>query len=159
MTHLKTLNRLFWGSIHKMSPLTQAGEYTSFLSCHQMFHWMVNSNIFSLILSGSPCSYSAASKAFLFSLYNINGSAPVKLTQYGDLVRQAMYGCHSYGPIFGGHDIHITNDAVHNNQSYTHCGHTYSAPPGYSRHVSCRFFAGSYKFSPSDIEVFYETST
>ncbi|XP_078383144.1 uncharacterized protein LOC144665725 isoform X2 [Oculina patagonica] len=108
--------------------------------------------------SSSPCRYSAASKAFLFSLYNIDGYAPVNLTQYG-YANQAMYGCSSYGPTFGGHDVFISDDAVNNNQSYTHCGHTYSAPPGYSTHSSCPFFAGSFYFSPTDIEVFYETST
>jgi len=107
--------------------------------------------------SGSPCTYSAAGKAFLFSLYNINGYAPVKLTQYDDLPNQAMYHCSTYGPTLGGHDIRISNDAFNNNNSYTHCGHTYTAPPGSSRHTNCAFFAGSINFSPTDIEVFYET--
>lgn len=69
-----------------------------------------------------------------------------------------MYGCSSNGPTFGA-DIRIYDDAVNNNRSNTHCGHRYSAPPGYSTHSNCPFFAGSYYFSPTDIEVFYETST
>ncbi|KAL9961791.1 hypothetical protein ACROYT_G030811 [Oculina patagonica] len=107
----------------------------------------------------SSCSYSAASKAFLFSLYNINGYAPVQLTQFDNYANVAMYGCSSYGPTFGGHDIYISDDAVNNNDSSSHCGHSYSAPPGYSTHSNCPFFAGSYRFSPTDIEVFYETLT
>lgn len=147
---------IFWAK-HNISLQTQIGKYASFLPCHQLFpQWMVIERIFSL--SGSPCRYSAASKAFLFSLYNIDGYAPVNLTQYS-YANQAMYGCSSYGPTFGGHDVFISDDAVNNNQSYTHCGHTYSAPPGYSTHSSCPFFAGSFFFSPTDIEVFYETST
>ena len=109
-----------------------------------------------ILFPGSSCTFSAAGKAFLFSLHNINGYAPVNLSQYDDIRRQAMFHCPSFGPSFG-HEIHISNDAINNNDSYTHCGHTYTAPPGYFRHSNCPFFAGSYKFSPTNIEVFYET--
>lgn len=116
--------------------------------------WVIN-RVSLILFTGSPCSYSAAGKAFLFSLYNINGYAPVKLAQY-NLRNDAMYHCSGYGPTFGAHDIYISNHAINNNDSHTHCGHTYTAPPGYS-HSNCPFFAGSFKFSPTDIEVFYET--
>ena len=117
--------------------------------------WVIN-HVSLILFTGSSCTFSAAGKAFLFSLYNINGYAPVKLTQYDDYRQDAMYHCSTYGPTFG-HDIRISNHAINNNDSYTHCGHKYTAPPGYPRHSSCPFFASSFKFSPTDIEVFYET--
>ncbi|XP_022800150.1 uncharacterized protein LOC111338009 [Stylophora pistillata] len=121
---------------------------------------LVNSYIFggytnvSWNATGNQCRYVPADKAFIFSLNN-SRDAPVKLYQYGDST-PAMYDCFRYGPSFGGGDIRVTSDAVNKSDSYTHCGHTYTAPPGYSRHANCPFFAGSYRFSPTDIEVFYE---
>ena len=101
------------------------------------------------------CAYSSASKAFVFSLYNIKGYNPVKLTQYQNQ-QYAMYSCSSYGPTFGsGHDIYISEDAKTNQYSYTECGKSYSNPTGYSG-TYCGFFTGSHSFSPSDIEVFFE---
>ena len=107
----------------------------------------------SVFISGS-CSYSAASKAFLFSLYNKDGYNPVKLTQYLNQ-HLAMYRCSVYGPTFGHHSIYISNNALDNSASYTNCGYTYSAPTGYSV-GNCGFFTGGQYFSPTDIEVFYE---
>ena len=72
-----------------------------------------------------------------------------------------LYSCADRGPDFGGNDLVITNNAV---DSYTICGVSYSLPPGYSESQSvtpCSFFAdgSSYKFNPTDVEVFYETTT
>jgi len=101
------------------------------------------------------CSYSTASKAFLFSLYNKDGYNPVKLTQYRNQ-NNAMYHCSGYGPTFGGgHDIYIADNSMGNLRSHTYCGHTYSVPSGYSG-GNCRFFTGDLHFTPTDIEVFYE---
>ena len=101
------------------------------------------------------CAYSSASKAFVFSLYNVNGYNPVKLTQYQNQ-QNAMYRCYSYGPTFGSrHDIYISNAAKNNQLSYTRCGGTYSNPTGYST-GDCKFFTGAYRFTPCDIEVFFE---
>ncbi|XP_022805494.1 uncharacterized protein LOC111342666, partial [Stylophora pistillata] len=102
----------------------------------------------------SPCGYSSASKAFVFSLYNAKGYNPVKLTQYR-YQQNAMYRCSSYGPTFGGHDIYVSNDAGNNQNSSTSCGSTYSKPPGYSNGY-CGFFTGARYFTPSDIEVLFE---
>ena len=106
-----------------------------------------------VLFSGS-CSYSPASKAFLFSLYNKDGYNPVKLTQY-QTQQYAMYHCSSYGPTFGSHDIYISDNASSNSASYTYCGQTYSVPSGYSVGY-CGFFTGGQHFTPTDIEVFYE---
>ena len=109
----------------------------------------------------APCDYSTASKAFIFSLYNKDGYNPVKLTQYQNQ-ENAMYGCSNHGPTFGSntggdHDIYIAGNALSNQNSFTRCGSTYSVPPGYSA-GHCRFFLGATgdKFTPTDIEVFYE---
>ena len=102
-----------------------------------------------------PCASSSASKAFVFSLYNVKGYNPVKLTQYR-YQQDAMYRCPSYGPTFGvGYDIYISHDAKNNQHSYTECGQTYKNPTGYSGE-NCGFFTGSRHFTPSDIEVFFE---
>ena len=107
-----------------------------------------------LVCIGS-CRNSYARKAFLFSLNNIKGYNPVKLTQYR-YQQYAMCSCSSYGPIFGwGRDIIIYNDAVNNQRSYTECGGTYKNPTGYSSR-DCKFFTGAFRFTPSDIEVFFE---
>ena len=103
-----------------------------------------------------PCSYSPASKAFLFSLYNAKGYNPVKLTQYQNQ-NEAMASCNTHGPIFGTYkfDIYIANDALNNQVSYTSCGTVYSVPSGYSS-GSCKFLTPTDNFTPTDIEVFYE---
>ena len=107
-----------------------------------------------------PCDFSTASKAFIFSLYNTKGYNPIKLTQYQNQ-EKAMYGCSTYGPSFGHDnsvfDIFVSDNALSNQNSSTRCGSTYSVPPGYSA-GDCRFFVGTAgdKFTPTDIEVFYE---
>ncbi|CAH3134149.1 unnamed protein product [Pocillopora meandrina] len=98
--------------------------------------------------------YSYASKAFIFSLYNVKGYNPVKLTQYR-YQQYAMYRCNTYGPTFGGHDIYISDGSGNNQNSYTRCGSTYTTPSGYS-YGNCGFFTGGSHFSPTDVEVFYE---
>ncbi|XP_067017562.1 roundabout homolog 3-like isoform X2 [Acropora muricata] len=113
--------------------------------------------------SPSSCAWASSSKSFIYSLYNINGFSPVKLQIKSGMQSYAIYRCSSYGPIFGdGHDILISNHAASNRYSHTFCGRTYHLPPGYSSsYSSCRFYAGggSHKFSPTDVEVFYETTT
>jgi len=104
--------------------------------------------------------YASSSKSFIYSLYNINGYAPVKLKIMSGYNQFAIYRSSSYGPTFGRGDIYISNYAGSSKQSHTNCGDTYSLPPGYSlSYSSCTFYAGTYKFIPTDIEVFYETTT
>ena len=111
----------------------------------------------SSISAGSCAGYSYASKAFIFSLYNVKGYNPVKLTQYRNQ-QYAMYRCNTYGPTFGagcGHDIYISDDSRNNGNSHTRCGCTYTTPSGYST-GDCGFFTGGSHFYPTDVEVFYE---
>ena len=140
----------------KCSVLVRQVKKVSFL---RLSSWIFFSFVLFLMLLNlfilGPCAYSSASKAFVFSLYNVKGYNPVKLTQYQNQ-QNAMYKCYSYGPTFGsGHDIRISDDAKNNQNSYTVCGHSYSNPTGYSG-TYCGFFTGSRYFSPTDIEVFFE---
>ena len=109
-----------------------------------------------------------SSKAFIYSLTNNNGSGrhavynPVKLRVKLDKYCRyfAAVSSASYGPRFGWSDIVISNNATSNQDSVTYCGEKYPLPPGYSLYDSrCNFYAGSYRFTPTDIEVFYETTT
>ena len=111
------------------------------------------------------CSYGYSSKAFIYSLTNNNGSGhavynPVKLRVKPDRYNQAVARCDLSGPRFGKYDIFISNNSASNQHSRTYCGKNYPLPPGYSLSGSnCKFYAGSYRFTPTDIEVFYETTT
>ena len=123
-------------------------------------------NLFIFLLVSS-CGYRYDSKAFLFSLVNKPGWAPVKLTQTGQYsYRRAhsTYSCSSHGPIFGGgHDIYVSDYASSNTNSHTSgLGYSYSAPRGYSlgSTFARTFLAGgsNYYFQPDEIEIFYETT-
>ena len=111
------------------------------------------------------CSYGYSSKAFIYSLTYNNSSGhvvynPVKLQVKPDNYQYAVLRCASSGPRFGAIDIYISNNAASNQYSCTYCGWKYPLPPGYSLSGSnCKFYAGSYEFTPTDIEVFYETTT
>jgi len=60
----------------------------------------------------------------------------------------------SHGPAFGGgHDICINNNANSNTNSYTNFGDSYSVPSGVQDRKT--ILAGSYKFTPDEVEVFY----
>ena len=119
---------------------------------------------FLISYSASSCRYQYASSAFLFSLVNKPGWGPVKLTQqgqYGYRKENSIYGCHNRGPAFGGgHDIYIASYASSNKNSYSNLGHTYSPPSGhsYASSFTRSFLAGSYKFQPDEVEVFYEST-
>lgn len=106
-------------------------------------------------IPGSCSQYASDNTAFIYSLYNIRGNDPLKLrVKSGD--SYAIYRCSSYGPTFGsGNNIYISNDAASNAGSYAYCGYSYSLPPGYS----CPFNGGGFYFTPTDVEVFYETTT
>ena len=116
--------------------------------------------LFFLDTSGS---YYYDPKAFLFSLVNNPGWAPLKLPQtwtcssYRRSIR-----CHSVlGPTFGdGYDINIYNNARSNSNTYSNLGHTYSPPSGYSYRSTFakKFLAGTNNFTPDEVETFYETT-
>lgn len=121
--------------------------------------------IFFLFLSflDTSGSYHHDPKAFLFSWVNYAGWAPLKLPQTGkhSSHRQSIR-CHSLlGPTFGGgYDISIYNNARSNSNTYSDLGHTYGPPSGYSYHSTFArtFLAGTYRFTPDEVETFYETT-
>ena len=85
---------------------------------------------------------------------------PVKLRVKPDMYDGAVNTCDSGGPVFGWLDMYISNNAASNQYSVTYCGSNYPLPPGYSLcGGNCKFYAGRPKFTPTDIEVFYETTT
>ena len=108
--------------------------------------------------------YRYDSNTFLFSLVNKPGWAPFKLPQagkYNSRRRASIYDKPSRGPTFGGgNDIYISNYASSNRNSYSDLGHTYSPPSGYSytSNFAQTFLAGSFTFTPHEIETFYETT-
>ena len=115
-------------------------------------------------LTDSSSKYQYDSKAFLFSLVNRPGWAPVKLPQTGRYSSSRAYSVlfgSSYGPSFGGrNDIYISNSASSNSNSYSNLGYTYSPPSGYNygSTFAKTFLAGTYKFTPDEVETFYESN-
>ena len=71
--------------------------------------------------------------------------------------KRAVFRRRSYGPTFGGgHEIHISNNANRNTESYTNFGDGYySLPSGVQNKQT--ILAGSYNFTPDEVEVFYLT--
>ena len=108
--------------------------------------------------------YQYDSKAFLFSLVNKPGWAPVKLPQTGRYSSNRAYSVRfrsSYGPTFGGgHDIQIFYSGQSSGNSHSNLGHTYSAPSGhsYGSTFAKTFLAGTYNFTPDEVETFYESN-
>ena len=109
-----------------------------------------------LCLASSCFGYRYDPQAFLFSLVNKPGWAPVKFGQrYGS--SQSIYTCYS-GPTFGGGpDLLIS---LRYNSFYTNLGHTYSPPSGYSypSDFARTFLAGSYRLNPDEIETIYDAT-
>ena len=125
-------------------------------------HW--SSFSFLIFPTGYSCQHRYDSQAFLFSLVNKPGWAPVKLSQTGTYSyynSHSIYDCSSYGPSFGGgSDIVIYNYPSSGRNSYSNLGYTYSAPSGYSYQSTFTrtFLAGTYYFIPDEVETFYETT-
>ena len=122
-------------------------------------HW--SSFSFLIFPTGYSCQYHYDSQAFLFSLVNKPGWAPVKLPQTYSYQGCSIPDCSSYGPSFGGGwDIAIYDYASSSGNNYANLGYTYSAPSGYSygSTFTRTFLAGTYKFTPDEVETFYETT-
>ena len=124
-------------------------------------HW--SSFSFLIFPTGYSCQYHYDSQAFLFSLVNKPGWAPVKLPQTGKYSYNSfsIYDCSSFGPTFGGgHDLYIVDYASSRSSSYAELGYQYSPPSGYSygSTFANTFLAGTYWFTPDEVETFYETT-
>ena len=125
----------------------------------------LNQHLYFIFLSelAYSCAYRYSASAFVFSLVNKPGWVPVKLSQTRQSISDptSTYSCSRYGPTFGGgHAIYIASYASSNKNSYSNPGYTYSPPSGHSFGSSFArsFMAGSYKFQPDEVEVFYETT-
>ena len=102
--------------------------------------------------------YKSSNVSFLFSLQNPNNMQPIKCPIINGRNGNAIYCYPSYGASFGGgHDLHIADNANTNQNSYSRLGHTYQPPAGYQQGTqqTQSLFAGSYTFTPTEIEVFY----
>ena len=138
---------------------------SSFVLCISLNIFANYGFIFFLFLSFLDTSrrYHYDSKAFLFSLINNPGWASLKLpqTETHSSSRRSIR-CHSLlGPTFGGgYDIGIWNNARSNSNAYSNLGWTYSPPSGYSygSTFARTFLAGTNKFTPDEVETFYETT-
>ena len=98
------------------------------------------------------------SKSFIFSLVDKERLAPFKSMVKPSRSTSAIFNLKPFnimlGPTFGaGYDIHIADNANQNKNSYSNFGYSYSLPKRITnRHA---ILAGTYKFSPEEVEVFY----
>ena len=95
--------------------------------------------------------YRSSSSNYLFSLRNKDNLSPFRSPVYQHS-NKAIYTNPNYGPTFGsGHDLHISNNADRNTAS------SYHPPSGYSYSSSNTkaLLAGSYHFTPTEVEVYY----
>ena len=102
--------------------------------------------------------YVTTSKSFIFSLVDKEKLAPFKCMVKQKRSSSAIFNIYrsnvTWGPTFGaGYDIHIADNANQNNNSYTHFGSSYSLPNGVTNRLT--ILAGTYRFSPEEVEVFY----
>ncbi len=95
--------------------------------------------------------------SFIFSLRNKENLGPFKapLRNQNDGCAIYAYSYYSYGPTFGsGHGIAIYSNAASNMYSYTNFGQSnYQPPSGVSNPNT--ILAGTYTFSPFEVEVFH----
>ena len=95
-----------------------------------------------------------ALRSFIFSLRNKENLGPFKAPRKNQYYGWEIYAYTGYGPTFGwGHDFYISDNAASNLHSYTNFGHSYQPPSGVSD--SSTILAGTYTFSPSEVEVFH----
>ncbi|EDO33889.1 predicted protein [Nematostella vectensis] len=100
--------------------------------------------------------WQSSSKSFLYTLCNKNGYRPEKLPLRDPPDRIAIRDHTSCGPVFGGGgDLFIADNAGGNEESYTE-PHTYARPQGVTSDGPCDVFAGTWSFTPDEMEVFHE---
>ena len=115
----------------------------------------------SILYLDSSCLYQNDPQAFLFSLVNKPGWAPVKFDQtrkHSSHQSHSTYSCYNLGPVFGGQHHDLKLDCSHDRSS-SDLGYSYSPPSGrgysYGSSSARLFLAGSYHFNPDEIETFY----
>ncbi|XP_048578078.1 uncharacterized protein LOC5504431 [Nematostella vectensis] len=102
--------------------------------------------------------YKSSEKSFLFTLFNTEGYKPAKLSLKASPSSVAIDTGSGDGPIFGaGPDLYIGPRAYGQPSSYTR-SLTYELPDGCNNRA-CAVLAGSYKFNPTEVEVFYDANS
>ena len=98
--------------------------------------------------------FADTSNAFIFSLRNNEGLGPFKSMVELPHYAICMHPSVEPGPIFGlGFDIFIADRANIDSASYANFGVAYSVPSGVQD--TSTILAGTYWFSPDEVEVFY----
>ena len=112
--------------------------------------------VFFISFSVQGYTYKQSNASFLFSLKNKDNvppfKAPVKIHSH------AIFSSPNQGASFGvGHDFCISDNSNANQKSYSNFGNTYQPPAGYvyGTQQTQSLLAGSYKFTPTEVEVFY----
>ena len=92
----------------------------------------------------------------MYSLRNNDDIAPFKSTLKNENDRHAIYRVDRYAPRFS-YDLYIGYNAGSNTDSVANLGYTYNLPLGYTygQTNTKSLLAGSYKFTPSEVEVLY----
>ena len=95
--------------------------------------------------------YGFTRKAFIFSISNKEELDPFvsEVRRPGD----AIYRWSGSGPGFDISNIYIANNANSNGHSYARLGRSYPAPAAVQNPDT--ILAGTYWFSPDEVEVFY----
>ena len=102
--------------------------------------------------------WTSAPGSFLFSLRNNDDLGPFKAPLRNESHGGAIHRGSRFGPIFGrGVDLLIDGETGSYTGYYTDFGYSYQLPPGYiyGETNTKSLLAGSYEFSPSEIEILY----
>jgi hypothetical protein len=90
--------------------------------------------------------------AFLFSLVN-KENEPAKLRQFKN--GQSIFCDAAFGPVFGGCDLKIANNAHLTDSGYSYLGSSYAHPKyAYGSVEAKSFLAGAHTFQIAEMEVF-----
>ena len=130
--------------------LQEINIYLGIVSNNEVLGKISQLNFFFLNLGESGNRYAVS--AFLFSLKNPT-TDPRKLPHRAG-GSYSMRDFAGIGPSFG-QDLFIANNANKNSKSYENLGHTYTVPSG---RAGDPFLTGATRFTPSEIETFYETT-
>jgi hypothetical protein len=95
-------------------------------------------------------SYQNDAQAFLFTLINPHNIPPTQYKINPEKTARALLCNSSFGPLFGGNDIHLVANSNSNNNSYINFPSTYVDTTGKGNNT----FTGAPKFTTADIEVF-----
>ncbi len=92
----------------------------------------------------------------MFSLRNHDDLPPFKASLQDENDPRGIYRDSKFGPMFG-YDLVIYDNARSNAHSYTDIGGTFQPPLGYIYKTPSTqsLLAGSYKFTPAEVEVLY----